>query len=194
MEEYKKRPEIRGKVIAVMPEWRNNTGTFWKREVVIETGLRFENPIKVTFAKEKTEHLEGIGEGDCVIIPYVLNGRRWDGPNGTQYFNDIVGMGLQKITGSVSAPKSEPILGCTMETAIEKWSAHFGDDKAAFAAFCQEVRPDIVKEASAAGQKFSAYARNKLDVWGDIATKIEAKAQAEKVEVSSDDDVDDLPF
>ena len=34
------KPEIRGKVLAVLDEWRNNTGTFWKREVVVETGLR----------------------------------------------------------------------------------------------------------------------------------------------------------
>jgi hypothetical protein len=28
------RPEIRGKVIAVLDEWRNNAGTFWKRETL----------------------------------------------------------------------------------------------------------------------------------------------------------------
>ena len=83
------KPEIRGKVLAVLDEWRNNTGTFWKREVVVETGLRFPNPLKVTFQKDATSHLEGVAEGDCVIIPYVLNGREYDG----RYYVDIVGMG-----------------------------------------------------------------------------------------------------
>ena len=92
----RQKPEIRGKVIAVMDEWRNNTGTFWKREVVVETGLRFPNPLKVTFQKEGTSHLEGVAEGDCVIIPYVLNGRKYDG----RYYVDIIGMGLQKIVGA----------------------------------------------------------------------------------------------
>ena len=53
------KPEIKGKVVAIMDEWRNNTGTFWKREVVVETGLRFPNPLKVTFQKDATSHLEG---------------------------------------------------------------------------------------------------------------------------------------
>ena len=42
------KPEIRGTVIAVLDEWRNNTGTFWKREVVVETGYKFPNPLKVS--------------------------------------------------------------------------------------------------------------------------------------------------
>ena len=90
------KPEIRGKVIAVLPEWRNDAGTFWKREVVVETGLRFPNPLKVSFQKEATSHLDGVAEGDCVIITYVLNGREYDG----RYYVDIVGTGLQKIVGS----------------------------------------------------------------------------------------------
>ena len=47
----KTRPEIKGKVLAIMPEWRNAAGTFWKQEIVVETGYRFPNPVKVSFQK-----------------------------------------------------------------------------------------------------------------------------------------------
>ena len=73
----KTRPEIKGKVLAIMPEWRNAAGTFWKQEIVVETGYRFPNPVKVSFQKEATSHLEGVEEGDAVIVPYALNGRKW---------------------------------------------------------------------------------------------------------------------
>ena len=185
------RPEIRGKVLAVLDEWRNNTGTFWKREVVVETGLRFPNPLKVTFQKEGTSHLEGVAEGDCVIIPYVLNGREYDG----RYYTDIVGMGLQKIFGAGgggnggAAPAqaaAKPVLGCTAATAIETWAKYHGDDKPGFAEFCKAQKP---------GKASKQYT---IADWADIVNAIEAaqNAAAQAAEVGNDGATDDeeLPF
>ena len=170
------KPEIRGKVLAVLDEWRNNTGTFWKREVVVETGLRFPNPLKVTFQKEATSHLEGVAEGDCVIIPYVLNGREYDG----RYYVDIIGMGLQKIVGSGGAAAAKPaaakpVLGCTAATAIEEWAKNHGDDKAGFAAFCKQLKP---------GKPSKTYT---ISDWADVVNAIQAANDAAT-------DPDDLPF
>lgn len=175
------KPEIKGKVLAVLEEWRNNTGTFWKREIVIETGYKFPNPLKVTFQKDATSHLEGVREGDCVIVPYVLNGREYDG----RYYVDIIGMGLQKIGGggaakTAAAPK--PIQGCTAQTAIETWTKYHGDDKAAFAEFCKAQKPGKASKEYTIGD------------WADIVNAIE-KAQA--APETSDDlaaDPDELPF
>lgn len=184
------KPEIRGKVIAVLPEWRNNTGTFWKQEVVVETGYRFPSPIKVTFQKEGTSHLEGIAEGDCVIIPYVLNGRQWDGPNGTQYYVDVVGMGLQKITGagggtSGGGEAAKPVIGCTAATAIEAWAKNHGDDKAGFAEFCKKLKP---------GKPSKTYT---IADWADVVNAInkadEEQAAADAANMATGD-ADDLPF
>lgn len=156
------RPEIRGKVLAVMDEWHNNAGTFWKREVVVETGLRFPNPLKVTFQKDAVSHLEGVAEGDCVIIPYVLNGREYDG----RYYVDVIGMGLQKVFGAGGGKK--PLVGCTASTAIEAWAKHHGkDDKAGFAAFCKALKTGKASKEYTVGD------------WADIANAIE-KAAAEK--------------
>ena len=178
------RPEIRGKVIAVLDEWRNNAGTFWKREVVVETGLRFPNPLKVSFQKEATSHLDGVTEGDCVIIPYVLNGREYDG----RYYVDIIGMGLQKIVGGTSggnggaapaAAAAKPILGCTAATAIEEWAKNHGDDKAGFAAFCKQLKP---------GKQSKTYT---IADWADVVNAIQAAdaqaAQAAESQTNGDD-------
>jgi len=177
------KPEIRGKVLAVLDEWRNNTGTFWKREVVVETGYKFPNPLKVTFQKEGTSHLEGVAEGDCVIIPYVLNGREYDG----RYFVDIIGMGLQKIGGSgggaTASTEKKPVLGCTAATAIEEWAKNHGDDKAGFAAFCKQLKP---------GKPSKTYT---ISDWADVVNAIQAAdAQAAQEAADGTGDVEDLPF
>ena len=181
------KPEIRGKVLAVLDEWRNNTGTFWKREVVVETGYKFPNPLKVTFQKEGTSHLEGVAEGDCVIIPYVLNGREYDG----RYFVDIIGMGLQKIVGAGggnggAAPAqaaAKPVLGCTAATAIEEWAKNHGDDKAGFAAFCKQLKP---------GKPSKTYT---IGDWADVVNAIQAAdAQAAQEAADGATDDEDLPF
>lgn len=176
------KPEIRGKVLAVLDEWRNNTGTFWKREVVVETGYKFPNPLKVSFQKEATSHLEGVAEGDCVIIPYVLNGREYDG----RYYVDIIGMGLQKIVGAGGAAAkpaaAKPILGCTAATAIETWAKYHGEDKAGFAAFCKAQKP---------GKSSKEYT---IGDWADVVNAIEKAATADAVVDDGTGDFEDLPF
>ena len=173
------KPEIRGKVLAVIDEWRNNTGTFWKREVVVETGYKFPNPLKVSFQKEATSHLEGVAEGDCVIIPYVLNGREYDG----RYYVDIIGMGLQKIVGAAAKPAAaKPVLGCTAATAIETWAKYHGDDKPGFAEFCKAQKP---------GKASKQYT---IADWADIVNAIEKEATADAVVDDGTGDVEDLPF
>ena len=175
------KPEIRGKVIAVMEEWRNDAGTFWKREIVVETGLRFPNPLKVSFQKEGTSHLDGVAEGDCVIIPYVLNGREYDG----RYYVDIVGMGLKKITGATSGggEAKKPILGCTAATAIEAWAKNHGDDKPGFAEFCKKLKP---------GKPSKSYT---IADWADVVNAINKADEAEATPPDDGSvDPEDLPF
>lgn len=178
-----KRPVIMGTVETIMPEWVNQTGSFHKQEIVIDTGFRYPNPIKVTFKNDKMALLSGLNPGDKVVVGYGLDGRKWDGPNGTQYFVDIAGLDLERIGGgqeggSTPGAGAEPTkaVGMTLETCVKVWEKHHGDDKPGFAAFCKQARPDIVKAAADAGQKFTTFAANRLDVWADIANRIEAAA------------------
>lgn len=173
----RKRPEIRGKVLSILPEWRNDAGTFWKREVVIETGLRYPNPLKVVFQKDATSHLEGLAEGDCVIVPYLLNGREYN----DRFYVDIIGMGLTKIGAKAQAEK-KPILGCTASTAVETWAKYHGEDKAAFAEFCKAQKPGKSSKDYTVGD------------WADIVNAIEKAATADAVVDDGTGDCEDLPF
>ena len=178
------RPEIRGKVLKVLDEWCNDAGTFKKREAIIETGYKFPNPLKVSFLKEATSHLDGVEEGDCVVIPYVLNGREYNG----RWYVDIVGMGLTKIGGGASAKPAaaaKPVVGCTAASAIETWAKYHGDDKAGFAEFCKAQKP---------GKTSKAYT---IADWADIVNAIEAaqnQAAAQTADNGDVNDPDDLPF
>lgn len=176
-EQTQKRPEIRGKVIALLEEWQNNAGTFRKREIVVETGFRYSCPIKVTFKKDAIAHLEGVAEGDCVIIPYVLDGREYEG----RFFVDIIGMGLQKIGASV-AKAVKPVIGCTAATAIDAWTQKHGEDKAGFVAVCKQLKP---------GKPSKEYT---IADWADVINAINKPAAAAVETDAEDVDVDDLSF
>lgn len=176
-------PKVSGKVLSIGEVWQNDAGTFWKREVVIETGYKYPNPIKVVFKNEKSALVENIAEGDCVFVQYSLSGRSWDGPNGLQYFVDIVGLSLQKIgDGAKAKPAAKPVVGCTAATAIETWAKYHGDDKAAFAEFCKSLKP---------GKSSKDY---NIGDWADVVNAIEQAATADANVDDGTGDVEDLPF
>lgn len=172
-------PKVSGKVLSIGEVWQNDAGTFWKREVVIETGYKYPNPIKVVFQKERTSHLEGVAVDDCIIVPYVLNGREYN----DRYYVDIIGMGLEKIGGGAKAkPAAKPVVGCTAATAIETWAKYHGDDKAAFAEFCKSLKP---------GKSSKDY---NIGDWADVVNAIEQAAAADANVDDGTGDVEDLPF
>lgn len=172
-------PKVSGKVLSIGEVWQNDAGTFWKREVVIETGYKYPNPIKVVFQKERTSHLEGVAVDDCIIVPYVLNGREYN----DRYYVDIIGMGLEKIGGGAKAkPAAKPVVGCTAATAIETWAKYHGDDKAAFAEFCKSLKP---------GKSSKDY---NIGDWADVVNAIEQAATADANVDDGTGDVEDLSF
>ena len=172
-------PKVSGKVLSIGEVWQNDAGTFWKREVVIETGYKYPNPIKVTFQKERTSHLEGVAVDDCIIVPYVLNGREYN----DRFYVDIIGMRLEKIGGGAKAkPAAKPVVGCTAATAIETWAKYHGDDKAAFAEFCKSLKP---------GKSSKDY---NIGDWADVVNAIEQAATADANVDDGTGDVEDLPF
>jgi len=177
----KKFPELRGKIIAMMPPFTSPSG-FTKRDIVIETGYKYPNPIKVTFKKERADALDDYAEGDTVIIPYALDGRQWDGPKGTQFFVDISAMGIERF--GAAAEQKKPILGATKEAMVEKWlKANPGDkDLKLLAKFCKAQKP---------GKASKDYT---IADWADILNAFEGEAQAAADAAKGADDIDDLPF
>ena len=69
------------------------TSGFTKRELIvgndIDSNSRYPNPVKFTFKKDNCSLVDGVQKGQRVKIRFAIDGRRWDGPRGTQYFVDL---------------------------------------------------------------------------------------------------------
>jgi len=179
------RPQIRGKVLALLPTFTSPSG-FTKRDVVVETGFRYANPIKVTFRKEQAALLDDIAEGDTVTVHYALFGREWNGPRGTQYFVDVVGFDLVAEDGGAAAPKA--VLGATKESAVTVWlRKHPEDEKlAGLGKFCKELKPGVSSKDYKAAD------------WADVVNAINGVAADAGADAAAGGvgagDPDDLPF
>lgn len=172
-EEIKQRPQIRGKVVAVLPLYQSPTG-FVKREIVVDTGWGRPCPIKVTFKQERSALAENVAEGDQVSVGYVLDGRAWDGGSGVRYFTDVVGLELDVAN---AAP-------ATQKTALDTWRKIHGADADAseFVAFCKAKFP---------GKKSAAYTAAD---WAAVAKAIADEAEAAAGADEGAEDDEELPF
>ena len=78
-----------GVVEEVLPVQTFSSG-FTKRDVIVgndvDSPSKYPNPVKFTFKKDNCSLLDGIQKGQRVQVHFVVDGRRWDGPKGTQYF------------------------------------------------------------------------------------------------------------
>ena len=72
---------------------------FTKREVIvgndIDSPSKYPNPVKFTFKKEKCALLDGVQKGQRVKIHFAVDGRRWEGQRGVQYFIDLTGLKIE---------------------------------------------------------------------------------------------------
>lgn len=173
-------------------------GSFQVRELVLVTGTaEYPKGLPFEFTKDDINLLDEIQEGDSVEVEYFVEGSA-DKGTGKFYAHLKARQVVVTAKGNAeaapgaapaAAPEAAPCIGCTMQTAIEAWVAKFGDDKVAFGKFCQDARPDIVKAAAAAGQRFTQFAANRLDVWADIKNRIVATQPEPPA-----DDPENLPF
>ena len=126
--------EITGKVVAVNDVQTFASG-FTKRDIVVNTSANpeFYSPVPFSFKKDKTALLDGVKHGDEVKVKFGIDGRRWDGQNGTRYFVDLTGFGLEVTKASEF----------TQGDAIAAFKAANGGefDKAAFVALCKQLVP-----------------------------------------------------
>lgn len=87
---------------------------FTKRDLVVGNDVdspnKYPNPVLFTFKKERCALCDTVQKGDRVMIHFSIDGRRWDGPNGTRYFTDLTGLKLEKINGdgTTTEPMPEP--------------------------------------------------------------------------------------
>lgn len=85
------------------------TKGFQKREVIVgDPQARFPNPVKFTFKQDKCSLLDGIRKGQEVKVHFVIDGRRWDGPKGTQYFVDLTALKIEVLNGDGTSTEPVP--------------------------------------------------------------------------------------
>ncbi len=84
---------------------------FTKRDIIVgndvDTENRYPNPVKFTFKRMNCSLLDSIQKGQRVKVRFAIDGRRWDGPRGTQYFVDLTGIKIDVIGADGNAVSPE---------------------------------------------------------------------------------------
>lgn len=84
---------------------------FTKRDVIVgndvDSGSAYPNPVKFSFKKNNCALLDTVRKGQRVKVRFSVDGRRWDGPKGVQYFVDLTGFKIEVLDADGSS--QEPI-------------------------------------------------------------------------------------
>lgn len=92
--------EMAGVIEAIGKTQEVGQNGFLKRDLIVGNDIddpsKYPNPRKVTFRKDSCSWLDKYKVGQRVKVVFAVNGRRWDGPKGTQYFVDLVGLKIEK--------------------------------------------------------------------------------------------------
>ncbi len=101
--------ELTGKIISVGDE-QQISDRFSKREIVVETGDQYPNPLPVEFANDKMLLVAGAEVGDQVTVSAHVNGRKWESPKGDRYFISLRGYKIDNPAerGRFEAPDFKP--------------------------------------------------------------------------------------
>lgn len=184
--------EATGKVLVVGETKSYGNNGYEKREVVVDVAppqARWNNPLPFTLSKEKCAWADGIAVDDEVRVVFAINGRAWDGPNGTRYFTDLTVLELEKVGSVANADGAGETYPHTAQGAWAAWcKTRDAKDAAGFATFIGETCPVVASTAKAKGMKFSQVANEE-----DWARIIDALTGAGADETPADD-LSDLPF
>lgn len=130
--------ELKGTVVALGEEKQFDSG-FRKRDLVVDVSQnpQYPSPVPFTFKKDRVNLLTPVKVGDQVTIKFSVDGRKWDGPNGTKYFTDLTGWGITvnvqsaapESPAAVKTAKSADVIkvwsvkhGCTLDEATQDWN------------------------------------------------------------------------
>ena len=89
------------------------TNGFTKRELVVgndvDSQYKYPNPVLFTFKKDRCSLVDAVKKGDRVKVQFTIDGRRWDGPNGTRYFTDLTGWKIEVLNADGTATEPVPV-------------------------------------------------------------------------------------
>lgn len=85
---------------------------FTKRDVIIgndvDSPSKYPNPVKFTFKKDNCSLLDGISKGQRAKIRFAIDGRRWEGQRGVQFFVDLTGLKIEVLNADGSSTEPVP--------------------------------------------------------------------------------------
>jgi hypothetical protein len=85
---------------------------FTKRDVIVgndvDSPSKYPNPVKFSFKKDNCSLLDGVQKGQRVKVHFAIDGRRWEGQKGVQYFVDLTGIKLDVLNADGSSTEPVP--------------------------------------------------------------------------------------
>ncbi len=86
---------------------------FTKREIIlgndVDNPSKYPNPVKFTFKKDNCSLLDGLAKGQRAKVRFAIDGRRWEGPRGVQYFVDLTGLKIEVLNTDGSSTEPMPV-------------------------------------------------------------------------------------
>ena len=180
--------KIDGKVVEVNDTKAVGQNGFLKRTFVVDAAgenSKYANYIECTLKKDNCCKADNLRTGDIAHVEGWLEGRRWNGPNGTRYFLEITATSLMIEKGE----RPKPVLGCDFKACRDAWIKVHGNST--------NVNDQIVAVAKEANPGKSSKDYTPADwakVHNIITGAIEPEAPAAQPEPDPDEFTDDLPF
>lgn len=85
---------------------------FTKRDLIVgndvDSPSKYPNPVKFTFKKDNCALLDSVKKGQRAKVRFAIDGRRWDGPKGTQYFVDLTALKIEVLNADGSSTEPVP--------------------------------------------------------------------------------------
>lgn len=101
--------QIEGELLEVGPVQTFGQRGFTKRRLIIETSNQpdqWSNPTAVTLTKDRVAVGDKLRVGQTVHVEGYVDGRRWDGPKGAQFFIDLI-VGSIEVQGEAPATPTD---------------------------------------------------------------------------------------
>ena len=103
--------EYTGVVEEVMPVQTFSSG-FTKRDLILgdenNANSKYPNYIKFTFKKDNCSLLDGLSKGQKAKVRFAIDGRKWEGQKGVQYFVDLTALKIEILNGDGSSTEPVP--------------------------------------------------------------------------------------
>ena len=85
---------------------------FTKRDLIVgndvDSTSKYPNPVKFSFKKDNCSLLDSVHKGQRVKVRFVIDGRRWEGQRGVQYFIDLTALKIEVLEADGSSTEPVP--------------------------------------------------------------------------------------